>query len=320
MKNLTITSLSWLFIFVLSVSATSCSAESQDDPFYSEERAKKITREFSILVIGDSFSRDAFSYAPSVIENICPNIAVHMKILYLGGKALNYHISYLKNGKAFTIDTYDPYAGKWSTYYDAIGEDIVTERKWDLVIMQEGSNTTRSYEKTKSHISQLSEYLRLRQPYTPIAFMLSPAKPDGSPALGEYTSDEIWEINASTTHQLLENDEVEYIIPCGTAIQNARHTIVDKYGDFGHLSYDGNHLQEGLPCLIEAYVAAQFFFKQFNINATIQDCNIRTTQQWVNSKHIPGRHGSAIDGTYEEYDICKQCALTAIELPFDLQY
>jgi hypothetical protein len=112
---------------------------------------------------------------------------------------------------------------------------------------------------------------------------------------------------------------VEYIIPCGTAIQNARYTIVDKHGDFGHLSYDGDHLQEGLPCLLEAYVAAQFFCNLYGLGSTVSSCTIETSQEWVDSKHIPGKHGSAINGTREEYDICKRCALAAIEHPYEIQ-
>lgn len=310
----------WIFLFSLVLISTSCSAEGPDDPFYNEEREQNVTKVFNILAIGDSFSRDAFSYAPSVIENICPNLAVNMKILYIGGKALQYHISYLENNKFFTLDRYDPYSGKWSTDYNCIiGEDVICERTWDLVILQEGSNTIRSYEKTQSHVTQLRDYIRQRQPFAKIAFMLSPSKPDGSPALGELTSDQAWEMNTATTSTLLDNNEVDAIIPCGTAIQNARRTDIDKYGDFGHLSYDGDHLQEGLPCLIEAYVTAQFFFNLYGINASISTCSIDTSQQWVDSKHIPGKHGSAINGTPEEYLICKQCALAAIEHPFDLQ-
>ena len=309
-----------ILMFILVLFSSSCSAEGADDPFYTPERAKTIEKEYHILVIGDSFSRDAFSYAPSVIENICPHLAVDMKILYLGGKALNYHMSYLKNNKFFTLDSYDPYSGRWSTQYNCvIGEEVVCEKNWDLVILQEGSNTIRSFEKTQPHVSQLTEYIRLRQPFAKIAFMLSPSKPDGSPALGELTSDQAWEMNAATTSKLLENNDVEYIIPCGTAIQNARQTIVDKHGDFGHLSYDGDHLQEGLPCLIEAYVTAQFVFNLYGINASVSTCTIETTQRWVDSKRVPGKHGSAINGTIEEYAICKRCALSAIEYPFEIQ-
>lgn len=312
--------ISFSFIFSLSLCVTSCSAEEQEDPFYTEERVNNIAKDYHILVIGNSLSRDAFSYAPAVIENICPDIGVEMKLLYIGGVGLKYHIAYLNNDTYFTLDSYDPHLGRWSTANKCvIGEDIINEKKWDLVILQEGSIAIRSYEVTKLNINRLTEYIRQRQPYTKIAFMLSPAKPEGASALGNYTSDEVWEMNATTASQLLENGDVEYIIPCGTAIQSARRTSIDNYGDFGHLSYDGSHLQEGLPCLIEAYVTAQFFFNLYDFSSSIYNCTIETTQQWVNNRHIPGKHGSAISGTKEEYDICKQCAIAAIDNPFQIQ-
>lgn len=313
---------SWFLLFLIVAFTTSCSAE--DDDKYIKGRKDSIPDDqkinINILIIGDSFSRDAFSYVPFVMEDVYPGISVDMEILYIGGRALNYHYDYLINKKSqFVLDQYLTGIGHWVSSSDASGEDVIRSKSWDLVILQEGSNTTRSYEKTQPHIQNLSEFIHLIQNDIKVAFMLSPAKPEGSPALGSYTSDQVWEMNANTSRQLLNEEEVDYIIPCGTGIQNSRRTIVDRYGDFGHLSYDGDHLQEGLPCLIEAYVAAQTFFYIYGIDASIENCGIETTQKWVNSKHIPGKHGSAINGTPEDYRLCKRSALLAVDKPYEIQ-
>lgn len=311
----------WIVLLSIVFCITSCAA--QDDDFIVDPvRPKNLDdnkKELRILVFGDSFSRDAFSYVPGVIEDLCPNLNVDMEILYLGGKSLKYHWDYLSNDKdLFTLDVYTSYAGKWNSISYTLGEEVVTAQEWDLVILQEGSIAARNYNLTQTHVNSISGYIRDRQPTAKFAFMMSPAKPDGSPALGDYSSDDVWMMYVNTSQLLLSNEEVDYIIPCGTAIQNARQTSLDKYGDFGHLSYDGNHLQEGLPCLIEAYVTAQFLFNLKESGVSIENSTLRITQGWVNEKRIPGKHGSVIEGTDEEYAICKRSAMLALEKPYEI--
>lgn len=311
----------WVVFFAIAFCVSSCAAEDDDivvDPIR-PKNPDDDKKELRVLIFGDSFSRDAFSYVPGVIEDLCPDLNVDMEILYLGGKSLKYHWDYLSNDKdLFTLDVYTSYAGKWNSIPYTLGEEVVTAQDWDLIILQEGSNTARNSDLTQSHVNCISGYIRDRQPTAKFAFMLSPAKPDGSPALGEYSSDDVWMMYVNTSQLLLMNEEVDYIIPCGTAIQNARQTSVDQYGKFGHLSYDGNHLQEGLPCLIEAYVGAQFLFHLFDINASIENSSLKISQQWVNNQKIPGQHGAVIEGTDDDYIICKRSALLALDNPFNI--
>lgn len=311
----------WIVLLSIVFCITSCAAQDEDvivDPVRPKDPDIN-KNELRILIFGDSFSRDAFSYVPGVIEDLCPNINVDMEILYLGGKSLKYHWDYLSNNNnSFTLDVYTSYAGKWNSISYTLGEDVVTAQDWDLIILQEGSNTAKNYNLTQSHVNNISGYIRDSQPDAKFAFMLSPAKPEGSSALGDYSSEDVWKMYVETSQSLLSNNFVDYIIPCGTAIQNARQTTVDQYGDFGHLSYDGNHLQEGLPCLIEAYVTAQFLFNLKEYDVSIENSTLRITQQWVNEKRIPGKHGPVIEGTDDDYVICKKSALLALDNPFNI--
>jgi hypothetical protein len=145
-----------------------------------------------------------------------------------------------------------------------------------------------------------------------------PAQPEGSSVLGDFSSDEVWSMFANTTQDLLDNKDVDYIIPCGTAIQNARHTYLDDMGCYGHLSYDGRHLQEGIPCMIEAFTATQCFFDIFTIGASIQSSSLQITPQIASTIKVPGRHGGVIEGSEADYALCKQCALFAIGNPYSI--
>lgn len=304
-----------LLLIIVFLSSCSSSSSSWDEDIYEQGKDCAI----HILVFGDSFSRDAFSYVPFIMEELCPGLTVDMEILCLNGKSLYYHSDYLSNNKSeFVLDLYTSQYGRWNTISGVSGKRLISSREWNLVIMQEGSVTIRDYIKTQSNVDNISNYINLIQSGVKIAFMLSPAKPDGSPAIGNYTSDEVWEIIKNNSYKLLEQNHVNYVIPCGTGIQNARYTLLDGIGDFGHLSYDGNHLQEGLPCLIEAYTATQSLFDILSIDASIKKSNLKITQQWVYYKNIPGQHGSVISGTDEDYELCKKCAFLAVENPYKI--
>jgi len=312
-----------LLSLFLSLSLFSCTTE--DDYDFSEEPETEANDKrqegnvtYNILVIGNSLSRDAFGYVPAILEENCPNIDVNMSILYIGGVALSSHWFNINNEYyMFTNDEYVGIEKKWTLTKDT-GKNVIESREWDLVVLQEGSVSGRTYSITINNVYNISNYLKSIFPNNKVAYMINPSHGDGDSSLGSYSSDEVWEMFATTAYELCENNDVDYIIPCGTAIQNARHTYLDSLGSWGHLTYDGTHLQEGLPCLIDAYAATQALFDILEIDASIKDSNLQITQQWVKDKNIPGQHGKVIGGTAEDYELCKKCALEAINNPYSI--
>lgn len=313
----------FLFAFL-----ASCTAEEDFDVLLEnkerhEAKANKMEQnleknDYHILVIGNSLSRDAFSYVPAIMNDVCNDKTFEVDILYKSDKGLSTHWNSInKELDDYTLDTYDNYNSKWQLHTYVLAKDIITSKQWDIVVLQEGSGKARSYDLTQPSVHHIAGYIREIQPNVNVAFMINPPHADGYSDLGEYTSEEVWMQYVQTARQLLDNNEIDYIIPCGTGIQNARKTYLDSLGVFGHLSYDGRHLQEGIPCLIDAYTASQSLFNFFNINSSIESCNLRITQQWVNNSKIPGQQGMVIEGNDLDYVTSKKCALNAIENPFE---
>lgn len=313
-------------VFLFAFLASCTAEENLDDLLKNEERSQinavRIEQgheksDYHILVIGNSLSRDAFSYVPAIMNDVCNDKTFKVDILYRGNKALSDHWNSISNSVAdYTLDSYDTDNSKWQLHTNVLARDIITSQYWDLVVLQEGSGRARSYDITQPSVHHIAGYIREIQPNVNVAFMINPPHADGYSDLGEYTSEEVWMQYVQTARQLLDNNEIDYIIPCGTGIQNARKTYLDSLGVFGHLSYDGRHLQEGIPCLIDAYTASQSLFNFFNINSSIESCNLIITQQWVNNSKIPGQHGKVIKGNDMDYVTSKKCALNAIENPF----
>lgn len=274
----------------------------------------------NVLVIGNSYSRDAFSYVPDVIYSVNPSVAVNMQILGIGGSNLKTIYSGIIRGeKTFQVDIYSSKKRRWSTVNNSKG-DLYLKGDWNLIVVQENSVVATDVEATIKNVKNIVGYLRKLFPNAKVAFMINPTHPIGSTHLGNMNIDEEFNLIAGTAQKLLDSGFVDYLIPCGTAIQNARHTSLDSYGDYGHLSYDGKHLQEGLPCLIEAYTAAQFIMNTCSIYGSVEYSGLSISNSWVKDKRIPGKHGDVVIGAYSDYLLCKECALAAIDAPFSITY
>lgn len=271
-------------------------------------------RLISILVIGNSYSRDAFSYVPAIIESSCNTTSVEMDILQIGGVSLDTHLDALiQQLPSFVLDEYN---NGWISTGGCRAGPIICKKNWDLVIIQEGGIVARSYDKTKANVSGIVSYIKKEFPEIDICFMLNPTHPEGSSMLGSFGSNEEFSIICNVAAKLVDERIVNEIVPCGTAIQLARSTYLDDLGDYGHLSYEGRHLQEGLPCLIEAYAASQFIMNRLHLDATIYDSELQIDQPWVDGCNVPGQHGRVITGTDVDYALCKQCAYNAVAYPY----
>lgn len=313
----------FLTIFLL-VSFTVVACNTDDEFDYSSVFDEKDTVEISqdsmycrILVVGNSLARDAFCYVPAIMEELIPNLNVRMDIMYVSGNPLKTHWYYISTRLPyFTWDVYSTQEGKWQSTNYRTSDDIVSRHKWDLVVLQEGTVNARTYEGTQPYVSHIVDYVYSFSSDTKIAYMIIPSLPDGASSLGVLTSDETWAMNVSTAKRLLDEDIVSYLVSCGTAIQNARKTPLDYYGNFGHLTYDGRHLQEGIPCLIDAYAATESIFKIMSIDSTIKNSKLKISQAWVYEKNILGRHGSVLEGSDSDYELAKECAVRSVDYPY----
>ena len=315
-----------IFSFILGIICwTSCSS---DDIFeempHKEARyvsaptyPLKDTSTINILIFGNSFSRDAFSYLPFILERCVDSISVNIDILQIGGVSLNTHYDNIKgDNPGFVLDSYNSEDNLWTSTPETKASDVVPSKDWDLVILQEGRVNARNYSSMTQTCSGIKEYILQYCPTTLFAFMTNPAFPEGSESISKEGSDIDFECLTDNSFRIMDEGIVDLTIPCGTAIQRARHTYLDSIGNFGHFSYDGRHLQEGLPCLIEAYTAAETIMRLFGLEGTVSGNPLKVTQNWAVSKKIPGRHGVVIEGTEFDYFVCQQCAIYAAAHPF----
>ena len=121
----------------------------------------------------------------------------------------------------------------------------------------------------------------------------------------------------AATQSVLDNTAISFAIPAGTAIQDARTTSLDALGAFGHLSYEGLHLQEGIPCLLEAYIVANRVLSLIGEDRKgfFAD-SVRPTQANVVEWNVPQRNGSSVGVTASNILLSQKICSMAIKKPY----
>lgn len=314
-KEMKKTVIVFILIITLLSSAIACSMLGAGDNVAKDD----VKTSFNVLVIGNSLSNDAWGYTPFLLREVCPDKNINLIILYRGNTSLKKHWELVQNGlNVYVLEQCGTSDECWFTEDSVVGSEVIKAQQWDLVVLQQGSTTAYSYENTQPFVHLFANYIRTLSPTTPIAYMFCQSRVNYSSKSALYgkTTDVVWDMQAELASCLLGEGEVDYVIPCGTAIQNARHTRLDSLGKGGHLTYDGTHLHEGLPCIVDSYTSTQALLNILSINASIKNSNLRVNGKWGEKTKIPGRTGSYILGTDEDYALCLQCALKAIDAPF----
>ena len=103
------------------------------------------------------------------------------------------------------------------------------------------------------------------------------------------------------------------MIPNGIAVYKALQTELDALGDMQHLSPDGTHTQEGLPCLLQTYVTLWWVFDRLGMDKTIYGHPMRMTSDIYKKISVPGANlGTGIvKGTDAQYLLAQLIAINA---------
>lgn len=272
-----------------------------------------------VLSIGNSFSRDAFSYVPFVIEELVPGAEVDFGILYIGGCSLQRHYENLVGVKpAYEFDFYTTRNGYWTLERNYSIQKGVSLQDWDIVIFQQQSAASRYYDTYQPYLNELLDYLQAAKPLATPAWLMTQAYGTGHKPLGDMSSDEMWARVNVSSERVMNETKTKLLIPAGTAIQNARYTVLDRLGGTKHLVNDGYHIQEGIPALIEALVTAKVVMAHYGIDVDVTKSELKITPEWREERRTPQPNGKPEEATDEEYDIARMCAQWALDAPWQI--
>lgn len=269
-----------------------------------------IRNSIKILGIGNSFTRDAVSYVPYLLRELFPNIHIVIGIIYGGGYSLSDHMNAMTNDRNMTYDKYDYDTNRW-TMQNATEKAIIQDEDWDIITLQQNSNNSNNYSTYQPFAGQLIKNIfNYAKSSVKICWLMTHVKPVEN-------RDIFFENMVAAIKKVYEEEPIEYIFPCGLAIENARKTPLDGLGDYhegGHLIYsDGQHLQEGIPCLIEAYTFTLGVLKLIGKSyKSVFGSTLRVSDEWGVRNNIPERNGSCVGVDDEQnYMIAQKCAIMA---------
>ncbi len=227
-----------------------------------------------VLFIGNSFSIDTSAALPSILKSTgLSTVAVY--VLYKGSCSMKQHYEYFKSG--------EPVYELWQ--FDSRGErrlekkttirDVMKRFAYDVVVFQQYSLESGEYGSYEPYLSKLIQAYKVTAiaPRTTFAFNQTWAYSSRHKDIGRYGSqEEMWKKICAATNEMKRKSGIDLIIPCGTAVQNARKLVSVTAGnewtrDNQHISlYQGRYL---LACTFFESVIAPCFNADLRDDSTV---------------------------------------------------
>jgi len=266
-----------------------------------------IKKEISILFIGNSLTQDAVTYVPLLLRELAPDLKFKIYIWYNGGYTLSQQLADFNNNVACDIFSVCEDGTSWANFNNSVTmASVLSTYKFDIVSIQEYFN----YQETVnvSVFNSVIEYIEnhYAYPFKVVTLFHQPKR--DTPAV-------IFERTKVGNATLLKETVAEDMIPSGIAIYRALSTTLDSLGDRGHLSPDGTHAQEGLPCMMQAYVTAMWILKQIGIPMSVNNASSIVDNSNYDSINVPGPNlgTGVVVGTTEQVRLSQLVAIKAFK-------
>ena len=210
------------------------------------EHVETKIKSLKVLAIGNSFSEDSMKWLYNIAQSKGYN-NITLANAYIGGCTLQTHYNNSVSGSgAYTYQFND--SGEWRSISGKSLEYCIKAEDWDLITLQQASGSSGMPDTYEPYLTNLIEYVNNTKtnPDAKLAWHMTWAYSQNS-THGEYykyNNDQMTMYNAivsATQSKVLPHDELSFVIPTGTAIQNIRSSAI---GD--SLNRDGFHLDYNL--------------------------------------------------------------------------
>ena len=268
------------------------------------------------LFIGNSYTNDCVNYAPFIAEGLSHGVAFTIGTTYYSGASIDNYVTWFDNDTA-TLTYYKKHGlfPKWNTgVANQTLKQCIADEPWDIIVFQQASynqGTWSTFSNLNTLINKVLTYnASVHTKAVKVGWMFPQLRYS---IIGSTTYAKVVEC----VQNVLNTTPIDFFIPCGTAVQNARGTSLDSIGDSGHLCADGDgHLQAGLPSLLASYVSALKLLELAgeHWHGILQDAT-RPTATWVTNINSPGENGTSTGVTDANCYLAQKCAVAAMKFP-----
>lgn len=260
-----------------------------------------------VLAIGNSFSQDAVEQN---LWNIAAADGVQMVIgnMYIGGCSIERHVNNIRDDKADYAYRKVAVDGSFSTVEHFTLAKAIIDEKWDYVSVQQASHYSGKLE-TYELLPELVAWIHENAPEAKVIFHQTWAYPNGSnhPSFPDYDSDceEMYDDIMHAVKKATKRNDIDIIVPSGTAIQNGRANPV--LGE--NLTRDGFHMD----LRIGRYLIACAWYETLTGITPVRNAFVPTVKGSANG----GRYDPKLsDPSAEEILAAQKAAHAAVKHPF----
>lgn len=263
-----------------------------------------------VLAIGNSFSEDAVEQN---LYELGHEVGYNLVIgnAYRGGQGLASHWTVVSQGsKAFeyrkVVD------GKRTNQKEVGLDSILADEAWDVITLQQVSQDAGLYATYDPYIQDLLNYVRERARGTNVRYGFHQtwayARNSTHGGFANYERDQkrMYDNIIETVGRVLtEHRELLFVIPCGTAIQNARTTPL---GD--HMNRDGYHLDKTIGRYVAACTWVEALTGRSSVGLSYRPAGINATvaaiaQRAAHDAILAPDHVTPQDSSFLYVDTCR---------------
>ncbi len=244
-----------------------------------------------VLFIGNSFSIDTSSALPDIFRSLgITNVNVY--VLYRGGCSMREHYEYYKSGKnAYELYLYN-HTGEKKLEKSCNIRSVMSRFPYDVVVFQQYSLDSGDYTTYEPYLSKLIQAYSITtiSPRTTYAFNETWSYSSKHKGISKYkTPLNMWQSICASIKKMKEASGINLVIPCGTAVQNARsveslQTENEFTRDNQHIDlYMGRYL---LGCTFFESIIAPCFGKSIRVDTTVYGKDSKPNQVNNSNRHI----------------------------------
>lgn len=296
-------------------------------------------KKIRLISIGNSYSQDTLSYVPYLMSKIAPDIDLTIGICMLSSSYLSQHYGNFNTSYATYTFYVSEHGNAWENKGTKSIEWALDNYDWDIVMLQQSSGY--SYQDYDTYyqpfldqlVTSISNYLDYNVKFGWLLTQSRPASVNSGANWDDATILSHYNSIASNSQKVYDETMCDFVIPAGTAIQNARtiesiealgaySTVSANTSGKGYLCYsDGVHLQEGLGCHISALttICKLLEMSGYDYESVIGEGTL-ITSSLISQINVPGPHGgsSPIGETDSNVRIGEMCAVMACKNPYEV--
>lgn len=297
-------------------------------------KTKLPEREYYILALGNSFTRNYWQYVPAILNEWYGD-KIHFTIFAGLYDSSNFESwkEYLNSGTTARVMAVTVH-GSWRDFGNTTtprssANAIFSAYNFDLVGFQQVSTLSANYSTISMHwINAVKALSRITGRHVDVMWTMTHATTaarasDSQVSDIDYTDTMMGNI-IDTNEQFAEDFAVD-ICPVGTAIQNARHTGINDLewagASPGAMMPDTKHLQAGFACFIAGLVVARFIGKKLGIDIQCYGDKMNIDAAFDAAYSKMATYGtSAVYATDADMNyLAQRCVEAALRFPFEIK-